>query len=233
MTTDLRAGSAGPCGGEILVYATDDGRSRVECRFDGETTWLTQALLAELFQKDVRTINEHLKNIFADGELDPASSIREFRIDEIQSHSRGLAARNSSSKQSLQDEIAATREVQRTVKHYNLQAILAVGFRVRSPRGAQFRRWASERLQEYLVKGFTMDDERLRNPPAAGLGVSRPSRNVTDPAAVLFTRPGGPDVPSSPSPVCRRAEDRAGQKGHPMDKVPISQLCNENDLKPT
>jgi hypothetical protein len=171
VTTDLHAGNAGPFGGEILIYATDDGRSRVECRFDGETIWLTQALLAELFQKDVRTINEHLKNIFADGELDPASSIREFRIDEIQAHSRGLAARISTGKQSLQDEMAATREVQRTVKHYNLQAILAVGFRVRSPRGAQFRRWASERLQEYLVKGFTMDDERLRNPPAAGLGV--------------------------------------------------------------
>ena len=166
MTTDLRAGT-----GEILIYATDDGRSRVECRFDGETIWLTQTLMAELFQTTPQNVNMHLKNIFADGEVDPASCIREFRIDEIQAHSRGLAARTSSSKQSLQDENAATREVQRTVKHYNLQAILAVGFRVRSPRGAQFRRWAGERLQEYLVKGFTMDDERLRNPPAAGLGV--------------------------------------------------------------
>ena len=138
MTTDLHAGNAGPFGGEILIYATDDGRSRVECRFDGETIWLTQTLMAELFQTTPQNVNMHLKNIFADGEVDPASCIREFRIDEIQSHSRGLAARISSSKQSLLDEIAATREVQRTVKQYNLQVILSVGFRVRSPRGAQF-----------------------------------------------------------------------------------------------
>jgi hypothetical protein len=138
-----------PPAGEILVYQTEDGRTRVECRFEHETLWLSQALLGELFQKDVRTINEHLKNIYKDGELDPEGTIRKFRI--------------------VRKEGA--REVEREIEHYNLDAVLAVGYRVRSPRGTQFRRWATERLREYLVKGFTMDDERLKNPPVLGAGV--------------------------------------------------------------
>jgi hypothetical protein len=121
----------------------------VECRFAGETVWLTQALMAELYQKDVRTINEHLQNLFEEGELDPEATIRKFRIVRRE----------------------GTREVTRLIDHYNLEAILAVGYRVRSPRGAQFRRWATTRLSEYLVKGFTMDDERLKNPPVEGSGI--------------------------------------------------------------
>lgn len=135
--------------GEIVLYQTEDGRTRLECRFADETLWLSQALIAELFQKDVRTINEHLQNIYDEGEIDPGATIRKFRIVRRE----------------------GSREVEREVEHYNLDAILAVGYRVRSERGTQFRRWATERLREYLVKGFTMDDQRLKNPPVNGSGV--------------------------------------------------------------
>lgn len=135
-----------PPTGEVILYPTEDGRSRVECRFAGETVWLTQALMAELFGKDVRTINEHLQNLFEEEELDPGATIRKFRIVRIEGQ----------------------REVEREIEHYNLEAVLAVGFRVRSHRGTQFRQWAIGRLGEYLLKGFTMDDERLKNPPGKG-----------------------------------------------------------------
>ena len=135
--------------GEFLLYETEDGRTRIECRFEDQTLWLSQALIGELFQKDVRTINEHLLNIYEEGELTPEATIRKFRI--------------------VRQE--GSRDVARLIEHYNLDAILSVGYRVRSPRGTQFRRWATERLREYLVKGFTMDDERLKNPPVAGSGV--------------------------------------------------------------
>ena len=128
---------------EIILYQTEDGRTRVQCRFENETLWLTQALIAELFEKDVRTINEHLVNIFEEGELAADSVIRKFRITAADGKSYNT-------------------------QHYNLAAILAVGFRVRSYRGTQFRQWATARLSEYLVKGFTMDDERLKNPPGKG-----------------------------------------------------------------
>jgi hypothetical protein len=131
---------------EIILYQTEDGRTRIQCRFENESLWLTQALLAELFEKDVRTINEHLVNIFDEGELRREATIRKFRIVRIE----------------------GKREVAREIEHYNLDAILAVGFRVRSHRGTQFRQWAMGRLNEYLVKGFTMDDERLKNPPGEG-----------------------------------------------------------------
>ncbi|HEY2511613.1 MAG TPA: virulence RhuM family protein [Polyangiaceae bacterium] len=135
------AESEGPAtSSEIVFYQGEDGRSRIQVRLDGLTVWLTQRLLAELFQKDVRTINEHLQNIFEEGEADPAATIRKFRI--------------------VQTE--GSREVARLVDHYNLDVILAVGYRVRSQRGTQFRRWATERLSEYLVKGFVLDDERLK-----------------------------------------------------------------------
>ncbi|MGH9418531.1 MAG: virulence RhuM family protein, partial [Thermoanaerobaculia bacterium] len=131
----------------IVLYQTEDGRTRIQCRFEDETIWLTQALIADLFDKDVRTVNEHLVNIFDEGELDREATIRKFRI--------------------VRSE--GSRRVEREIEHYRLEAILAVGYRVRSPRGTQFRQWATARLSEYLVKGFTMDDERLKNPP--GLGV--------------------------------------------------------------
>lgn len=130
----------------IILYQTEDGQTRIQCRFDDETIWLTQALIAELFQKDVRTINEHLVNIYDERELDCDATIRKFRIV----HREGV------------------RDVSREIEHYSLPAILAVGYRVRSARGTQFRQWATARLNEYLVKGFTMDDERLKNPPGPG-----------------------------------------------------------------
>ncbi|BBU79668.1 hypothetical protein EIMP300_10680 [Escherichia coli] len=125
------------------MFASGDGRVRVECRFESDTIWLSQAAMAELYDKDVRTINEHLINIFSEGELVQNSTIRKFRI--------------------VRQE--GKRQVSREIDHYNLEAILAVGYRVRSPRGTQFRQWATQTLQEYLIKGFVMDDERLKNPP--------------------------------------------------------------------
>jgi hypothetical protein len=134
--------------GEFLLYTTEDGQTRVECRFQDETIWLSQKLMAELFKVEVPTINEHLKTLYETGEINPEPTIRKFRI--------------------VRQE--GSRQVARVIEHYNLEAILSVGYRVRSPRGAQFRRWATERLSEYLVKGFTMDDERLKNPPVEGKG---------------------------------------------------------------
>ena len=138
-----------PTPGEFLLYETEDGRTRVECRFVDDSLWLTQALMAELFQVKVPTINEHLRTLYADGEIQPEATIRKFLI--------------------VRQEGA--RQVKRSIDHYNLDAILAVGYRVRSTRGTQFRRWATEQLREYLLKGFVLDDERLKNPPVAGSAV--------------------------------------------------------------
>lgn len=124
--------------GQLVIY--EDGATRLQVRIDGETVWLTQRLIAELFQVSVKTANEHLSGIYADGELDVAATIRKFRI--------------------VQRE--GSRDVTRTIEHYNLDAILAVGYRVRSARGTAFRRWATARLGELLVKGFTLDDARLK-----------------------------------------------------------------------
>ncbi len=132
--------------GELILYQTEDGRTRIECRFEGETIWLTQALMAELFQTTLQNINLHLQNIYEEGELDPRATIKSY----------------------LMVRTEGARQVRRTVQHYSLEAILAVGYRVRSHRGTQFRKWANARLSEYLVKGFTMDDERLKNPPGPG-----------------------------------------------------------------
>ena len=131
---------------QLVLYQTADGQTRIQCRFENENVWLTQALMAELFQVTVPTINEHLKGIFAEGELSASATIRKFLI--------------------VRSE--GTRQVAREIEHYSLEAILAVGYRVRSLRGTQFRQWATARLKEYLVKGFTMDDERLKNPPGKG-----------------------------------------------------------------
>lgn len=128
---------ATPPQSELLIYQTEDGRTRIQVRLEDETVWLTQKLMAELFQKDVRTINEHIQNIFAEGELTPESVIRNFRIT------------------------AADGKTYNT-QHYNLDVVISVGYRVKSHRGTQFRIWATQRLREYIVKGFTLDDERLK-----------------------------------------------------------------------
>ena len=135
--------------GEILLYQTEDGCTRVECRFADESLWMSQALMAELFQTTPQNITLHLKALYQEREIEEEATCKDY----------------------LQVRVEGNRQVRRTVKHYNLDAILAVGYRVRSPRGTQFRKWATERLREYLVKGFTMDDERLKRPPAPGLGV--------------------------------------------------------------
>ena len=130
----------------IVIYQTEDGRTRIECRFDSDTLWLTQAQIAELFETTPQNITLHLKAIFVEGELIEAATCKDY----------------------LQVRIEGRREMSRSLRHYRLEAILAVGFRVRSPRGTQFRQWAIARLTEYLVKGFAMDDERLKNPPGPG-----------------------------------------------------------------
>jgi len=135
-----------PPAGEFLLYQSEDGRTRVECRFVADTLWLPQAGMVELFQTSKQNVAKHLKAIFAEGELAPDAVINHW----LTTASDGKNYR---------------------VAYYNLDAILAVGYRVRSQRGTQFRRWATERLREYLVKGFTLDDERLKNPPVAGSGV--------------------------------------------------------------
>jgi hypothetical protein len=133
--------------GSLVLYTSEDGTTRVQCRFVDETIWLTQALIAELYQVSVPTVNEHLKGVYADREVDDVATIRSFRIVRTE----------------------GTRQVSRDIEHYSLPAILAVGYRVRGERGTQFRQWATARLEEFLVKGFTMDDERLKNPPGAGV----------------------------------------------------------------
>jgi hypothetical protein len=127
---------------DLILYTTEDGRSQIKLRAQEQTVWLTQLEMAELFDATKQNISLHLKNIFEDGELDAAATVKE----------------------SLTVQVEGSRQVQRTVVLYNLAAILAVGYRVRSPRGVQFRRWASTILKEYLTKGFVMDDERLKNP---------------------------------------------------------------------
>jgi hypothetical protein len=129
-----------PTSSEIVFYQGEDGRSRIQVRLDGGTVWLTQVHLAELFQTTKQNVSLHIKNIFAEGELDPSSTVKQY----------------------LTVQIEGSRQVRRAIDHYNLDVILAVGYRVRSHRGTQFRRWATERLSELIVKGFVLDDERLK-----------------------------------------------------------------------
>ena len=126
-----------PVQSQMLLYRTEDGRTRIEVRLQEESVWLNQSAMAELFQSSKQNISLHLKNIFKEGELAENRVVKEYLTT------------------------AADGKHYRT-KFYNLEAIIAVGYRVRSPRGTQFRRWATEHLNEYLVKGFTMDDERLK-----------------------------------------------------------------------
>ncbi len=125
---------------EVLSYATPDGAVRVEVTFEGETFWLSQRKMADLFGVNLRTVNEHLKNIYATGELTEPATIRKFRIVQAE----------------------GARQVARDVDFYNLDAIIAVGYRVNSRQATQFRIWATQVLREYLVKGFVLDDERLK-----------------------------------------------------------------------
>jgi len=127
---------------ELILYTTEDGQSHIQLRAKDGTVWLTQREMAELFQVSTDNIGLHLKNIYADGELSSEATTEESSVVQTEGQ----------------------RQVRRPVTLYNLDAILAVGYRVRSPRGAQFRRWANTVLKEYLQKGFVLDDERLKNP---------------------------------------------------------------------
>lgn len=128
--------------GEFMLFQAADGHTRVECRFESDTLWLTQAAMADLYQISPQAITQHIKAIYDDGELE----------------------QNLTCKFYLQVAMEGNRQVSRNKQHYSLPVIIAVGYRVRSSRGTQFRQWATATLQEYLVKGFVIDDERLKNP---------------------------------------------------------------------
>lgn len=124
---------------QIEIYQSADGQTQIEVRLESDTVWLTQKQMSELFDKNVRTINEHIKNIFADNELAPEPTIRKFRI--------------------VRQEGA--REVEREIEHYNLDMAISVGYRVNSKKGTQFRIWATQRLREYLIQGYTLNQKRF------------------------------------------------------------------------
>ncbi len=127
--------------GELILYKTKDGRTRIDVRLDGDTVWLTQAQMAELFQTSPQNITMHIQGVYAEGELAEAATCKEY----------------------LQVRKEGVREVQRLLRHYALDVVIAVGYRVRSTRGTQFRQWATATLREYLVKGFALDDQRLKD----------------------------------------------------------------------
>ena len=122
---------------DLILYTTEDGVTKVDVTFVDETVWLTQEQMADLFQKSKSTINEHIKNIYSDGELDESSTMRKFGNSEFST---------------------------KPTNYYNLDVIISVGYRVKSQRGVQFRIWASSILKEYMRKGFAMDDQRLKEP---------------------------------------------------------------------
>ena len=126
--------------GEILLYQSEDGTVKIDVRMENETVWLSQKSMAELFQTTVPNINIHLKNIFDEGELDPNRTIKDFLIVRLE----------------------GKREVNRKIDFYNLDAIISVGYRIKSHVATKFRIWATLRLKEYIIKGFTLDDERMK-----------------------------------------------------------------------
>lgn len=126
---------------EILIYQNNDGKIKVDVRLEEETVWLTQAQLCELFQKSKATISEHIKHVFEEGELAPQATVRNFRT--------------------VQTE--GGRSVERDIEYYNLDVIISVGYRVKSVQGTQFRIWATQRLKEYIIKGFVLNDERFKS----------------------------------------------------------------------
>ena len=126
--------------GEIIIYQAEDGLTKINVNMQGETVWLSLDQMADLFKRDKSTISRHIKNVFEEGELVRDSTVAKFAT--------------------VQNE--GNRQVERVIEYYNLDVIISVGYRVKSQRGVQFRIWATERLKEYMIKGFTMDDERLK-----------------------------------------------------------------------
>jgi hypothetical protein len=148
--------------GQFILYQTEDGQTRVEVRFFRETVWLSLNQMAELFQRDKSVVSRHIANIFEEGELDCGATVAEFAT--------------------VQNEGA--RRVERRIEYYNLDVIISVGYRVKSHRGTQFRIWATQRLREYLIKGFALDDQRLEE---AASYVSSEG-NLSEPAAIRESR---------------------------------------------
>ena len=126
--------------GEILIYKTEDGLTKIDVKLEDETVWLSLDQMAELFQRDKSTVSRHIKNIFKEGELEKNETVAKFATVQVE----------------------GDRQVERNIEYYNLDVIISVGYRVKSLRGTQFRIWATKRLKEYMIKGFTMDDERLK-----------------------------------------------------------------------
>ncbi len=124
----------------IVIYQAADGAPRIEVLFEGETVWLTQMQLAELFQTTKQNISLHIRSIFAEGELTKKATVKEY----------------------LTVQLEGSREVTRSIEHYNLDLIISLGYRVKSKVATTFRIWATARLKEYMIKGFTMDDDRLK-----------------------------------------------------------------------
>jgi hypothetical protein len=129
-----------PVKSELILYQTEDGKTRIEVRLQNETVWLTQKLMAELFQTTPQNITTHLRNIFNEGELDEGTTCKDF----------------------LQVQTEGNRQVERKQRFYNLDVIISVGYRIKSHVATRFRQWATQRLREYIIKGFTLDDERLK-----------------------------------------------------------------------
>ena len=127
--------------GEILIYQNSEGNIKIDVRLEDETVWLTQAQLCELFQKSKATISEHIKNVFEEGELEASATVRNFRTVQTEGN----------------------REVERAIDYYNLDVIISVGYRVKSPQGTQFRIWATQRLKEYIIKGYALNDDRFKS----------------------------------------------------------------------
>ncbi|MFH1321203.1 MAG: RhuM family protein [Bacteroidota bacterium] len=127
---------------QIIIYQTEDGKTKLDVRLEDETVWLSQKMMAELFQTTVPNVNMHLKNIFKEGELEEKATIKEFLI--------------------VRQE--GNRRVERKQLLYNLDAIISVGYRIKSHVATKFRQWATNHIREYIVKGFVLDDERLKNP---------------------------------------------------------------------
>ncbi len=134
---------------EFLIYRTEDGQVKLDVRLENESVWLTQQMMADLFRTTKQNISLHIQNIFDEGELSPEATVKDF-----------LTVRQE-----------GTRSVQRKLTHYNLDMIISVGYRVKSLIATRFRIWATRQLKEYIIKGFVMDDARLKNPPVAGSSV--------------------------------------------------------------
>ena len=145
----MREPSVPPTGGEVLVYRTEDGTIRLDVRLEDETVWLTQQMMAELFQSSKQNISHHIQAIYEEGELEPEATVKKY-----------LTVRRE-----------GNRDVRRELEYYNLDMIISVGYRVKSMVATRFRIWATQRLTEYIVKGVTMDDERLKNPPVKDAAV--------------------------------------------------------------